>query len=208
MSHINRMISAYSQDTQNHYKRGPVAQLISFGSSHRHGEHTISLFWVIVFKATWQGTWSVFCELTHWGRGMHIWGNKLTIIGSDNGFSPGRRQAIIWAIARILLIRPLGTNFNEMLIKILTFSFMKMRLKVSSATLRPFCLGLNVLKSEQMLTFFLSCRVQNVVLQKAWRLLHVCKRTATCQVSNSDIIDIHNWIVYNHIWIMHMGVHI
>ena len=70
--------------------------------------------------------------------------SKLIIIGSDNGLPPGRRQAIIWTNAGILLIRPLGTNFNEMLIEILTFSFMKMRLKVSSAKWRPFCLGLNV----------------------------------------------------------------
>ena len=76
---------------------------------------------------------------------MHICVVKLTIIGSDYGLSPGRRQAIIWTNAGILLIRPLGTNFNEMLIEILTFSFMKMRLKVSSAKWRPFCLGLNVL---------------------------------------------------------------
>ena len=26
---------------------------------------------------------------------LHIWVSKLTIIGSDNGLSPGRRQAII-----------------------------------------------------------------------------------------------------------------
>ena len=84
-------------------------------------------------------------NLTHWGRGTHICGSKLTIIGSDNGLSPGRRQAIIWTNARILLIRLLGTNFNEMSIEILTFSFTKMRLKVSSVKLRPFCLGLNVL---------------------------------------------------------------
>ena len=71
--------------------------------------------------------------------------SKLTIIGSDNGLTPGRRQAIIWTNAGILLIRPSGTNFNEMLIEILTFSFMKMRLNVSSAKSRPFCLGLNVL---------------------------------------------------------------
>ena len=38
-----------------------------------------------------------------------------------------------------------GTNFNEILIKILTFSFIKMRLKVSSVKWHPFCLGLNVL---------------------------------------------------------------
>ena len=34
-------------------------------------------------------------ELTHWGRATHICVGKLTIIGSNNGLSPGRRQAII-----------------------------------------------------------------------------------------------------------------
>ena len=33
--------------------------------------------------------------LTHWGRVTHICVSKLTTIGSDNGLSPGRRQAII-----------------------------------------------------------------------------------------------------------------
>ena len=47
-----------------------------------------------------------------------------------------------------MLIGPLGTNFSEILIEILTFSFKKMRLKVSSAKRRPFCLGLNVLMSD------------------------------------------------------------
>ena len=51
--------------------------------------------------------------------------SKLTIIGSDNGLSPGRRQAIIWTNAGILLIRPLGTNFNGILIEIETFLFKK-----------------------------------------------------------------------------------
>ena len=70
---------------------------------------------------------------------------KLTIISSDNGLSPGLRQAIIWTNAGILLIEPLGTNFIEILIGIQTFSFTKMRMKMSSAKWRPFCLGLNVL---------------------------------------------------------------
>ena len=70
---------------------------------------------------------------------------RLSIIDSDNGSSPGRRQAIIWTNAGILLIRPLGTNFSEILVAILTFSLKKMSLKVSSAKRRPFCLGLNVL---------------------------------------------------------------
>ena len=72
--------------------------------------------------------------------------SKLTIIGSDNGLSPDRHQAIIWTNAGILLIGPLGTNLSEISIEILTFSFKKMHLKVSSAKQRPFCLGLNVLK--------------------------------------------------------------
>ena len=70
--------------------------------------------------------------LTHWGRLMHICIGKLTIIGSDNGLSPGRPQAIIWTNDGILLIGPLGTNFSEILIEIHTFSFKKMHLKMSS----------------------------------------------------------------------------
>ena len=45
--------------------------------------------------------------LTHWGWAMHICVSDLTSIGSDNGLSPGRRQAIIRTNAGILLIRPL-----------------------------------------------------------------------------------------------------
>ena len=86
--------------------------------------------------------------LTHWGLVTHICVSKPTIIGSDNGLSPGRRQAIIWTNAGILLIRPLGTNFNEIFIKIQIFSFKKMHLKMSAAKWRPFCLGLNVLLAQ------------------------------------------------------------
>ena len=45
--------------------------------------------------------------------------SKLTIIGSDNGLLPGQRQAIIWANARMLLIRNLRTNFSEISSEIL-----------------------------------------------------------------------------------------
>ena len=75
----------------------------------------------------------------------HICVSKLTTIGSDNGLSPGRRQAIIWTNVELLLIGPLGTNFSEMWIEIHTFSFKKIHLKMSSGKWRPFCLGLNVL---------------------------------------------------------------
>ena len=66
-------------------------------------------------------------------------------IGSDDGFAPGRCQAIIWTNAEILLIGPLGTSFSPILISIQTFPHKKMHLKVSSAKWRPFCLGVNVL---------------------------------------------------------------
>ena len=82
-------------------------------------------------------------ELTHWGRVTHICVGKLTTTGSDNGLSPGRRQAIIWTNAGILLIRPLGTNFSEILIGVQTFSFKKMEFKMLSAKWQPFCLGHN-----------------------------------------------------------------
>ena len=100
---------------------------------------TITPVWIHIW---W---WNDAQSLTHWGRVTHICLSKLTIIDSDNGLSPERRQAIIWTNAGILLIGPLWTNFSEILIQILTFSFKKMRLKVSFAKWRPFCLGLNVL---------------------------------------------------------------
>ena len=83
-------------------------------------------------------------KLTHWGRVTHICVSKIITIGSDNGLSPDRRQAIIGTNAGILLIGPWGTNFSEISIGIQTFSFKKMHLKMSSAKWRPFCLGLNV----------------------------------------------------------------
>ena len=75
----------------------------------------------------------------------HICVGNQTIIGSDNGLPPDRRQAIIWTNAGIMLIGPLGTNFSEILFGIQTFLFNKMHLKMLSAKWRPFCLGVNVL---------------------------------------------------------------
>ena len=77
--------------------------------------------------------------------GNYICVSKLTIIGSDNGLSPGRRQAIIWTNAGILLIQSIGKNFNEILSEIHTFSYKKMHMKMSSAKWWSFCLRLNVL---------------------------------------------------------------
>ena len=79
---------------------------------------------------------------THLGRVTHICVGNLTIIGSDNGLSPGRRQAITWTNAGLLSITPWGTHFNEILIGIQAFSFKKTHLKMSSVKWRR---GLNEL---------------------------------------------------------------
>ena len=119
-----------------------------------------------------------FQVLTHWGRMTHICVGKLTIIGSDNGLSPGRRQAIIWTNARILLIGPLGTNFNEISIEIQIISFRKMHLNMSSAKWRPFCLGLNELRLYAVNTSRL--RQMVVILLTTftnlfcWMKMHIC----------------------------------
>ena len=96
----------------------------------------------------------------------HICVGNLTTIGSDNGLSSGRRQAIIWSNAKILLIGPLGTNFSEILMEILTFPLKKMRLKESSAKWRPFCLGLNVLSNDVLhCAEFMQHRFQHCVFR-------------------------------------------
>ena len=104
--------------------------------------------------------------LTHWGWVTHICVSNLTTIGSVNGLSPGRCQAITWTNAGILLIGPLGTNSSEILKKIHTFSFNKMRLKVSSAKWRPFCLGLNVL--IEIYTFSIKKMHLKMLSEKWW----------------------------------------
>ena len=115
---------------------------------------------LVKIKENNQNTCIVYL-LTHWDRVTHICVSKLTIIASDNGLSPGRRQANIWTSAGILLIGPLGTNFSEILIEVITFSFTKMRLKVSSAKWRSCCLSLNVLNATDkyiyLIGMFLAC---------------------------------------------------
>ena len=95
----------------------------------------------------------LLCKLTHWGRVTHICVDNLTNIVSDNGWSPSRCQAIIWTNAGILLIWPIGTYFNEILIEIHGISFTNINLKISPGKCRPFCLGLNVLIPWLLITW-------------------------------------------------------
>ena len=100
--------------------------------------------WSILLLMTWwhkepghlqwaTSTIIISLKSTYWGQVICI--SKLTIIGADNGLE----------YTGILLIRPLRTNFSEILSEIHTFSFNKMHLKMSSAKRRPVCLSLNVL---------------------------------------------------------------
>ena len=101
---------------------------------------TTSLYWI---RAHWAHL-SMGKFTVHWGQVTHICVCKLINIDSNNSLSPGWCQAIIWTYAGILLIQALGTNFSEILNKIHIFSFKKMHLKISSATIlsRPQCVRL------------------------------------------------------------------
>ena len=80
--------------------------------------------------------------LAHWGRVMHTCVSKINHHRLRQWL--GRRQAIIWTSARILLIRNSETNFSGIFSEIHTFSFKKMHLKMSSANWWQFYLGLSV----------------------------------------------------------------
>ena len=138
-------------------------------------------------KFVWKSFSSVQKGLTHWGRVTHICVSKINSVGSDNGLSPGRRQAIIWTITGILLIGPLGTNFSEILIGIQTFSFKKMHLKMSSAKWRPF------VSASMCLSF--PCRAQNIPYTGSVSCLLSPWLSASLGQNNS----VHKGLIHHHI---------
>ena len=101
----------------------------------------------------------------------HICVNKLTIIGSDNGLLPGRRQAIIWTNSGILLIGPLGTNFGE----------------------RPSCLGFNVLTA----VVYRTQRGTSLNLQKFLHLHVLGHQQAQCWQQKLDIDGLAHACIYS-----------
>ena len=123
----------------------------------------------------------LWLKLTHWGRVTHICVGNLTIIGSDNDLSPGRRQAIIWTNAGILLIGPLGIEFSEIFIEIIAFSFKEMRLKVSSAKRRPFWFGLNVLiRVSKKGPCSICCYCGSFPISQRWYWPHIFRSNSKC----------------------------
>ena len=63
------------------------------------------------------------------------------IIGSGNGLLPIQHQATTWTNAGLLKIGLLGTNFSEISIWILAFSFKKLHIKYRLPKWQPFCPG-------------------------------------------------------------------
>ena len=112
--------------------------LTNWGLVAPYGDPNLDQYWFRLWLFYWQHQ---TIALTHWGWETHIWVSKLNTIGSDNRLSPGRRQAIICASTGILLIRPLGTSLNEILIKIHKISLKKIHFKMLSGKWRPFCLA-------------------------------------------------------------------
>ena len=97
----------------------------------------------------------------HWGPVTHTYFSKIIIIDSDNGLSPGRRQAIIWTSGGMLLTRTLGIYCGEILIEINTCSFKKMHLTMSTVKWRLFRLGLNELTADAAQIIHRRCNNEN-----------------------------------------------
>ena len=153
-----------------------AAKYIIFLVSRMHKlQHVVS--WVIISYS-----------LSHWRRVTHICVSKLTIIGSNNGLSPDRRQAIIWTNPGLLLIGPLQTNFSEILIEILTFSFKKMCLKVLSAKRRPQCVKV----AEDDIAFKLA------ILKKS---LHLNDNTCYCSIIQSSTLVLGSLLAKNNFFV-------
>ena len=127
-------------------------------------------------------------SLTHWGQVMHICVSKLIIISSDNGLSPSQHQTIIWTNAGILLIRPLGRNFSDILIEIHIFLFKEMHLKMLSARWQAFCLSLNELSM-----------LSKEPLQLIWRLstsrFHLWRPNLQMSCWDKLFLHVKSWIL-------------
>ena len=108
---------------------------------------------------------TVILDSIHWGRVTYKCVDKLIIIRSDNGLSPGWHQAITWTNDGRLPIGPIGTKFSDVLIEIHIFPFKKFQLKMSSAKWRPFCLGIIKMLTKCLV---MACSGPNYYLKQWW----------------------------------------
>ena len=132
--------------------------------------------------------------LTHWGRVTHICISDLTSIGSDNGVSPGRCQAIIRTNAGILLIRPLGTNFSEFLVEIRTFSF-------KNAFESVVCEKADILSRPQWVKYWLVIKgiLQHLPEGSFTRdaLMNLIQNMCSEITTISNMLSLEHWVVRN-----------
>ena len=71
-------------------------------------------------------------KIYKWLLSIHLYMIKKIYSPFYQTYTPVRRQAITWTYAGLLSIGLLGTNFSEIWIWILSFSFKKMHSKLSS----------------------------------------------------------------------------
>ena len=111
----------------------------------RHYSHWSTLNSYILDRHVYFAKSTICHTLTHWCRVTHIC--VINIIDSDNDLSCCRLHTIIWTNDTLLLIWTLRNYLSESYIEIHTFSFNKMRLKISSVKWWSFCLGSQWVKS-------------------------------------------------------------
>ena len=126
---------------------------IGQGQGSSHATHPLMLL-IICTKYGKNPSWTVDATERTWDAGRtDVYSEIDCIIGQTDGVKPIYPPTTSLCGGYndgILLIGPMGTNFSEILIGILTFSFKKIHLKVSSAKWQPFCLGLNMLRESNM----------------------------------------------------------
>ena len=118
--------------------------------------------------------------------------------------------------AGILLIGPLGTNFNEIWIKIQNFSLMKMHLKMSSGKWQPFCPGGDELTNRMLCPkkyahglhyVALSCDLRPVNISTYISVISLKLRQSNdCPIERNDTIT--PMLVMQSRWISSNGSHV
>ena len=107
MSLLNEASSAYNNEICLMYFRGVVW-----------------IYWCIANASL--STNYTYVALTYWDRVTHICVVNQPSLFGIMACQKGRRQAIVWSSAVILLIGPLETIFREILFEVFKFSFKKM----------------------------------------------------------------------------------
>ena len=99
---------------------------------------------------------------------IHISPVNQVSIGSDNGLSPIRLEAVIWTSAGLLSIGPVGRNFSEILTKIQNFSVTKIHLKIPFAKWRPFYAGGNEFTLHISFSVQTRVKVSRIISHPGW----------------------------------------